>query len=172
MSEQETGGLVYQDRDLRVYSNGQVAPGYIEVHDITLCIPLTDTGMVIFILESSAAYDVNVMVLPGGKLNGDLTHAQAADRELQEQIGFKAARLQYLGELRRWTKHIRGTVYVYLARELTPSLLPPNQSSEIQTQLASLDTFERLMQNRQLFDSTVIAALFMARQFIQKEKTP
>lgn len=171
MNEQDIGGHVFEDHDLRVYTNGQAAPGIIETHDMTLCIPLTDTGMVIFILEPSLAYDMNVMMLPSSQLGPGQNHSEVANIQLQEQIGYRAARLSYLGALRRWSKRIRGTVYVYLARDLTPSLMPSRRGHEIQTQLVMLNNFERMMANGSLFDSTVVASLYMARQHIEREQS-
>jgi ADP-ribose diphosphatase len=134
------------------------------------CVPLTDTGMVIFIVEPSPAYGQDMIYLPGGGINPGESHEDAANRELQEEIGYKALRLNYLGELRPWSKFLRSSVHHYLARDLTPSKLAGDELYKITTQLVPLNDFERLITTGRLYDSTVIAALYMARHFLRREQ--
>ncbi|MDX1993896.1 MAG: NUDIX domain-containing protein [bacterium] len=146
-------------------------PRYIEYRDKAQCVPLTDTGMVILIVEPSPAYgDEGVLYLPGGGIEPDESPLEAANRELQEEIGYKARRLDFLGELRPWVKHLRHSVYVHLARELTPSKLHGDEIHNIITELVPLNDFERVIATGRLHDSSVIAALYMARHFVQQEE--
>ena len=64
--------------------------------------------------------------------------------ELQEEIGYRAGRLDYLGELWPWAKYL--AVRSFLARELTPSKLMGDEGYEVgveQLPLAELETVDR-----------------------------
>jgi len=160
--------LIHDGRFIKLYERGDNLQ-YLATADAAMCIPLTDSGMVIFILEPVVTYDSAGMFLPGGMIENGEAHADAAVRELQEEIGYNADRINYLGELRPWPKYLRGSVHLYLARHLTPGSLPRDENYEINTQLVPLDDFERLVREGRLHDSTVVAALFMARRFLMNE---
>ena len=67
--------------------------------DEVLVVPLTDSGEVLLAVEPSPAFGAPVYILPGEKVEPDLTSAEVANKELQEEIGCRAGRLDPLGEL-------------------------------------------------------------------------
>ncbi len=67
--------------------------------DEVLVVPLTDSGEVLLAVEPSPAFGVPVPVLPGGQVELDLTLAEVANRDLREEIGYRAGRLDSLDEL-------------------------------------------------------------------------
>lgn len=153
----------------RVVGSGTGAP-HIEYRNKAQCVALTDTGMVIFIVEPSPAYGEDVLYLPGGGIEQGESPQEAANRELQEEIGYKALRLTPLGELRPWVKYLHHSAFLYLARELTPSKLHGDEIHNITTELVPLNDFERVIAAGRLHDSTVIAALYLARDYIKQEQ--
>lgn len=143
---------------------------FVRTHNGTTCVPLTDSGMVIFVVEPSPAFGQDVLMLPGGKLDPGETLDECANRELQEEIGYKSLRMNYLGELHPWQKYLTLCAHIYLARDLVPSKLHGDEIYTISTYLAPLHDFERMIADGRLRDSTVIAALYMARHFLEQEE--
>ncbi len=74
--------------------------------DEVLVVPLTDSGQVLLAVEPSPAFGVLVHILPGGQVEPGLTLAEVANKELQEEIGYRAGRLDFLGELWPWAKSL------------------------------------------------------------------
>ena len=143
---------------------------YINTRDEVLVVPLTEAGEVILAVEPSAAFGEPVLILPGGSEEPGEPHATTANRELQEEIGLRADRLDHLGTLRPFAKYLRLTSYLYLARDLTPSRLPGDEGYEIgmeRVPLSGPDGFERLVAAGRLTDARVIAALYLARGFLR-----
>lgn len=169
MSENEQPVIYLEQEWGRVIANGDDSP-FVEYRDKSQCVALTDSGMVIFIVEPSPAYGQDVLYLPGGGIEPGESAQDAANRELQEEIGYKALRLDRLGELRPWVKYLRHSAHLFLARELTPSKLHGDEIHNITTELVPLNGFERLITSGRLHDSTVIAALYLARDFIKQEQ--
>ena len=91
--------------------------------DEVLVVPLTDSGEVLLAVEPSPAFGVPVRVLPGGQVELDLTLAEVANKELQEEIGYRAGRLDFLGEQWPWAKYLAVRSHLFLARDLAPSKL-------------------------------------------------
>ena len=56
--------------------------------------------------------------------------------------------------------------YVFLARDLSPSRLPGDESYAIGIERVPLAAFEPLLAAGRLLDARVIAALFLARRFL------
>jgi 8-oxo-dGTP pyrophosphatase MutT (NUDIX family) len=108
-----------------------------------LIIPLTAEGQVILTLEPSAAFGQPTLILPGGETEPGEPHAETANRELQEEIGYQAGRLDFLGELRPYSKYLTVRSFVYLARELTPSRLKGDEEYEISVEQVLLEKFEQ-----------------------------
>ena len=134
--------------------------------DEVLVVPLTDTGEVILISEPAPAFGELALIVPTGETSPNLAHVETANRELQEEIGYRSSYLAFLGELRPWSKYLAVRTYVYLARKLTPSSLPGDEDYEIHAERVPLHRFEELVIDGRLTDARVIAALYLTRRFL------
>lgn len=136
-------------------------------HEV-LIVPLDASGEVILTSEPSPAFGGTALILPGGSVEASEGHAATAARELAEEIGLAAGRLDFLGELRPFSKYLTVRSFIYLARDLTPHALKGDEDYPIQQERVALATFEQTIASGQLVDARVIAALFMARSFLQR----
>jgi ADP-ribose diphosphatase len=135
-----------------------------------MCVPVTSDGNVLFILEPNAYDGEYNLYLPAGKVEPDEDLAVCANRELQEEAGVKAARMEYLTTLRPWFKYLDSTLALFLARDLTPSRLQGDEAYTIETREIPLAEFEPHIAARRLTDASVIAALYLARQKLAADK--
>lgn len=141
---------------------------YVEMDISAMVVPVTPEGNVLLITEPSPAYDNRILYLPCGSLEAGEAPASAANREMQEEIGLKAAQLTQIGELYPMVKYVRCRQHVFLAQDFEPSRLTGDEGPDwvIEVQPAPLDDFETLIAQGRLQDSTVIAALYMARSYL------
>jgi ADP-ribose diphosphatase len=137
--------------------------------DEVLVVPLTADGQIILSTEPSAAFGEPVLLLSGGSTEVGEDHETTANREMQEEIGYQAGRLDYLGEVRPWSKYLQLTSYIYLARDLTPRRLVGDEAYEIGTERVSLADLETLIAQRRLLDARAIAGLYLLRTFLERE---
>ena len=93
---------------------------------------------------------------------------ETANRELQEEIGYKAGRLDFLGEIRPFAKYLQSRQFVYLARDLQPSRLQGDEDFTITTQELPLTEVENWVAAARLKDAGTIAALFLVRSFLSR----
>lgn len=148
---------------------GKSGVPFIDARDESLIIPMRANGEVIFIVEPSAAFEEDVLLLPGGSVESGESAAETADRELQEETGYKAARLDYLGVVRPWSKYLRVSSHIYLGRELRESQATGDEEYVIQRVTVPLDDTPRLIAEGAIRDARVIVALQLVRAYLGEE---
>lgn len=160
------GQTFYRDRWYRIYENGSPPTTVIQMADAVMAVPLTAGGSVLFTVEYSPAFDESVLILPSGGIEAGETPAQAINRELQEEAGYKAGRLDLLGVLCPFIKYLNQRITVYLAQDLQPSRLPADESFEIGVEAVPLAGVDALIAAGRVRDCIVIASLCLARTFL------
>ncbi len=143
--------------------------GFVRGGNEVLVVPLAENSDVILAVEPSAAFGQPALVLPGGETEANESLIETASRELQEEIGFKAGQIDSLGEVRPFSKYLTVRSFLYLARDLTASRLEGDENYTIHVERVPLAGFEVLIRNGRLLDARVIAALYLARDFIAQE---
>jgi 8-oxo-dGTP pyrophosphatase MutT (NUDIX family) len=139
--------------------------GFVQCGDGVLVVPLTDDSRVLMAVERSPAFDRDVLVLVGGEVEEDEPMEETANRELQEELGWRAERIEFLGELHPF-KYLANRQFVFLARDLTPSKLESDEMHPVGTRKVPLDSFIDLCTSGELHDASAIAALCLAQRFI------
>jgi ADP-ribose diphosphatase len=158
--------VLHQSRWFSIRTNAAGEEFLASTGDEVLVVPLTAAGEVILTVEPSTAFDEPTLILPGGEVKPGVSHEEQANQELQEEVGYRAGRLDFLGELRPWSKYLAVRSFVYLGRELSASWLPGDEHYEIGVELAPLAAFEPLIAAGRLTDARVIAALYLAREIL------
>lgn len=149
------------------YFGIDVAPGgdeYILCGDQVVVVAQDDDGLVFLISEPSVAFADDVLLLPGGSLRPGEDPLVAANRELQEEIGYRARDMRLLCRLRPFSKYLRVTTHVCLARDLVPDRLVGDEAHVIVTHRLPVSEIDRLLAAGGIADSTVVAALLLWRR--------
>lgn len=136
----------------------------------TYIVPLNEAGEVLFVLEPRRVDAQVVLSLPGGAVDENEEWVVSANRELQEEIGYKAGRLDYLGSLNPAVRVADWQIHIFLGRDLTPSKLKGDESYEMPIERIPLSQLEALIASKRLTDAMIIASLYMARGLIDAGK--
>ncbi|MBZ0286963.1 MAG: NUDIX domain-containing protein [Anaerolineae bacterium] len=136
----------------------------------TFIVPINEAGEVLMTIELAATDNQPILMLPGGAVEPDEDPAESANRELQEEIGYKGGRLDFLAELHIGRKYSTWMARVYLARDLVPSRLQGDEEYEITVERVPLADFEHLIDSGRLTDGSIIAALYLARRHVNAGK--
>jgi ADP-ribose diphosphatase len=142
--------------------------GFIHCGDGVLVVPLTADGQVLLAVERAAAFDREALGLVGGEAEEGEPLEETANRELQEELGWRADRIDFLGELHPF-KYLTARQFAFLARDLSPSQLEGDEVYPVRTRAVPLERFVELVESDELQDATGIAALFLARRFLEEE---
>jgi ADP-ribose pyrophosphatase len=161
--------LLYETRWISLYETKK-DEYYVASDDGVMVVPLTAEGEVILIQEPVVYRKGEVtLYLPSGGLEKGEDPQACANRELQEEINLSAGRFDHLGQVQAWAKYLNAQLDLYLARDLTPSEREGDEDYDIVTETVTLASFETLVESGRLRDSSVIAALYMARRFLERQ---
>jgi ADP-ribose diphosphatase len=145
--------------------------GFFHCGDGVVVVPLTDDGRVMMALERSPAFAQESLGLVGGETEEGEPLEETANRELQEELGWRAERIDFLGELHPF-KYLSSRQYAFLARDLSPGKLEGDEKYPVGTRLVPLCSFLDLCASGELHDATAIAALCLAQHFLQAGSAP
>jgi 8-oxo-dGTP pyrophosphatase MutT (NUDIX family) len=150
---------------------GDDGVGFVHCGDGVLVVPLTSEGDVLLAVERSAAFGRELLLLPGGSVEEGEPMEETANRELQEEIGWRALRLDYLGELTPF-KYLTSRQFVFLARDLEPHKLAGDEVYPVGTYSVALESVLDLVAQGELHDAPTIAALCLAQRRLAWESQP
>jgi 8-oxo-dGTP pyrophosphatase MutT (NUDIX family) len=156
--------LVGRHRWLSLHRGYRDEP-FLRSSDGVIIVPVNAAGEILFITEPTQFDNSPVLTLPAGAAEAD-TPGESANLELQEEIGFRAQRLEFLHEFRPLARHADWRIYAFLARDLVESSLPRDEPYEIVVTPVPMMNVDFLIRSGQLRDSTAIAAIFLARQIL------
>lgn len=97
---------------------------------------------------------------PKGLMELGETPQQSANRELQEEIGFKAERLTLLRTL------ISSPGYILLAESLSPSKLEGDEPEPLQLVRYPLADIDQLIEDPNFNEARNLAALFLLKKYL------
>ena len=114
---------------------------------------------IIFIKEYAAAIDDYMITFPKGKIDRGETIEEAANRELQEEVGYKSGEIKLIKKLYLAPGYIDHMTYVMVAKELSVSSLHGDEPEELEVIRVHRDDVINFLDKNEIIDSRVHAAL-------------
>lgn len=133
-----------------------------------LIIPMLDSTTVLLIREYSAGTHRYELGLPKGKVDAGESFFEAANRELKEEIGFGANNLYHLSTFSVAPSYLEHTTEIILAQDLYTEKLEGDEPEELEVIAWKLADLNALMATGECTEARSIAALFMAREYLQQ----
>ena len=163
----QKGRFLLKDVNIELKNGKKVTFQFWDKADSAMIVPVLDNGDVIFIREYQAAFDTSMLSLPKGRIEKNEVSMEVANKELQEEIGYKANSLEKLAAVTIGPGYISGKTHIYLARDLVESRLEGDEVWEISTIKHPLKNFEKLIDKGELTEARMITALYEARRFLE-----
>lgn len=134
-----------------------------------LVVPVADAGTILLIREYAAGMDRYELAFPKGRVEAGEGPLAAAAREIREEIGYGAGRLEHLQSVTLAPGYLRHTTHIVLARDLYPDPLPGDEPEPIEVVPWSLDRFDELLGREDFTEARSIAALYRVRDRLRGE---
>lgn len=159
----EKVGLRFSNGAEREYER-IIAPGSGAV----MIIPLIDDSRIIMIREYSVGTDRFELVFPKGVIHQGESILAAANREIMEEIGMGARQLEHIRSMTIAPGYLSFTTHMVLARDLYAQWLQGDEPERLETLEWDLNELTALLQHPELTEARSIAALYMARDYLQQ----
>ena len=132
-----------------------------------LIIPMLDADTVVLIREYAAGTGRYELALPKGRIGVDEPILDAANREIREEIGYAARKLEHLTSMTLAPGYSSQTTHIVLAEDLYPSQAEGDEPEPIESVHWSLKDLSTLLAQKDLTEARSIAALYMVRDRLQ-----
>tara|TARA_B100000900_G_scaffold232937_1_gene197767 strand:- start:5471 stop:5983 length:513 start_codon:yes stop_codon:yes gene_type:complete len=114
---------------------------------------------IIFIKEYAAAVDDYMITFPKGKIDEGESMHEAANRELQEEIGYKANDITFIKKIHLAPGYINHVTYIMFAQNLQKSSLPGDEPEILEQIRVNKNELKKFLETSDIIDSRVYAAL-------------
>ncbi|WP_419420192.1 ADP compounds hydrolase NudE [Legionella sp. D16C41] len=135
-----------------------------------LIVAVTANNSLLLIREYGAGIDDYTLAFPKGIIEPGEEAIIAANRELQEEVGFAAKELYWLKSVSLSPGYFKAHTELVLARNLYPSSLMGDEPEPIEVVEWPLAEYNELINNPSFSEARSIAALFLVKQWLEKEK--
>ena len=147
--------------------SGRLTTREIAEHSDSVCVvPIDDQGNVLMVRQYRKPAETELLELPAGGIEADEASEEAVLRELQEEIGYTAGKLQLLSSF--WVAPGWSTeyMYAYLATDLSPASLAADDDENITVVPVPLEDVIELMEGGDIKDAKSITSLLLAMRTV------
>lgn len=137
-------------------------------HGAVMIVAMPDPEHVLLIREYAAGFEDYVLTLPKGLVDPGEDIITAANRELMEECGFGARRIEPLVELSLAPNYMRHRMQVLLARDLYPKRLPGDEPEPMVVETHAIEELPDLLAREDFHEARAIAALYIARDRLRE----
>ncbi len=158
--------VVFRGRVAEVHKVGLRVPGgevvqrdLIHYAGAAVILPVLDDGSIVMIRNDRFAVDEELLELPAGTLEPPEPPEACAARELTEETGYTAGRLEKLGRFFTGPGTCDEVMHAYLATELAAGEQALEVHERIEPLVVAADEARRMVRDGRLHDAKSIAAL-------------
>lgn len=167
-----TPEILFQAQRFRIERVVQTTPdGNTHVRQIVrhpgavVILPLLDDGRICFVRNYRVAVEQALLELPAGTLEPDEDPATTAVRELAEETGYRAGRIEHLITFCMSPGILDEKMHLYLADGLKPGEMALEPGEDIQPLLFTWDEALEMARRGEIRDAKSLVGLFYYRMF-------
>jgi ADP-ribose pyrophosphatase len=129
-------------------------------------VPVFDDKTVALVRQYRHAAGKSLLELPAGSLDGGESPETGAMRELEEEIGFRAAKAEKIAEFYVSPGFLTEKMFVYLATDLTETTQKLDEDEFVEIERYSFPQAFELVRNGGIEDAkTIIGLIFAGSRF-------
>lgn len=161
------GRVVNLRVDTVVLPDGRSAVREVAEHaPVVVIVPLDGDGNVLLVRQYRLPVQQSLLELPAGGIDAGESVEEAVQRELREETGQRAGRLERLAAFYASPGYCDELMHLYLATELEPSPLTADSDENIEVVLITLTDALALVDRGQICDAKTIIGLWAAARRI------
>lgn len=131
-------------------------------------IPIDPEGNLLFVRQYRHAAGEDLLELPAGTRDDEEPFEECAAREIREETGLEAGKLQKIGEFYLVPGYSTEFMAVFLATELKENPLQADEDEFLQVEKIPLKQAVEMVEHGEIQDAKSLAALLLARSHLEK----
>lgn len=133
-------------------------------------LPLDENGDVYCVRQYRYAFSTELLEIPAGKLEPGEEPLPAAVRELSEETGISAGRIDPLGAFMMSPGFCTEVLHMYLARDLRFGAAHPDDDEFLHVEKYSLQTLVDMVMRGEICDAKSVIAILKSARFLELER--
>ncbi len=159
-----SGRIIEARVDTLLMPDGSTITREVVAHPGAVAIvPIDADDNALLVRQYRHAVGERLLEIPAGVIERGESPDDTAQRELQEEIGFASLDLRALGGVYSAPGFCDEFLYLYIARDLTPSRLPGDEDEDISVERIPMSRVDRLIRLGEIQDAKSVAGLLMAK---------
>jgi len=154
--------LIRRD-SLKTPDGGETKFDIIEHGGSVVIVPIDKDGNLLFVRQYRHAAGMDLLELPAGTLEKDEDPAICAAREIREETGFAADRIEKIGDFYLAPGYSTEFMHVYLARELRYDPLEADADEYLSVEKFPFAEAIQMAERGEMPDAKSLAALLLAK---------
>ena len=151
--------------------NGKESIREVVRHPGAVCvIPITDEKEVIMVRQFRYPFGRTLLEIPAGKLEPNEDPLEAVKRELEEESGVVAQRLDFMGMIYTTVAFTDEKIYAYMARGLSYTESHPDEDEFLELERVPLDKLVDMVMAGEIRDSKTQVAILKAEKILSLEE--
>ncbi|HMS00575.1 MAG TPA: NUDIX hydrolase [Anaerolineales bacterium] len=138
----------------------------IEHGGSVVVIPVDEHGNMYFVRQYRHAAGMDLLELPAGTRDGDEPYEECAAREIREETGMEAGKLQKVGEFFLAPGYSSEFMEVYLATDLKHNPLEADDDEFLSVEKYPVRQAVEMAERGEMPDAKSLAALLMAKPYL------
>jgi amino-acid N-acetyltransferase len=142
----------------------------VEHVDCIVAVPVDKENNVILVQQYREAVGKKLLELPAGGIDPGEDPIECVRRELQEEIGYLPRKVRKIGGFYPSPGYNTGYLYLFTARNLTPSRLVAEDTEEIDVVRVPVEKIPQLLESGDITDAKTIIGLMRFLEIDKKRR--
>lgn len=133
-------------------------------------IPITADGQVVLVRQYRKAVNKELLEIPAGKNEVNEEPRETAIRELKEETGYTAEKLEYLMEFYTSPGYCNEKIYLFLASGLIEGEQLPDDGEFCEVVKYGIDELIKMVDRGEIIDSKTIIGINLAKEYLNRRQ--
>ena len=133
-----------------------------------LVVAVQDDDTFLMVREYGVGVEGYELMFPKGRIENDEPIEEAANRELQEEVGFAARKLTLIKSMTLAPGYMGHLTHVVLAEDLYPATLEGDEPEPLEVVSWKLDEIHELSMRSDVTEARTVAAAYIVKSLLDK----
>lgn len=122
-------------------------------------LPILDDGKILLVKQYRKAIESETLEIPAGKLDKGENPEICAKRELEEETGYKAKNIEYLGKIATAPGFCNEIIHLYKATGLIKGKKHTDEDEFTENILVTMDELKKMIKSGEIIDCKTLSIL-------------